>query len=268
MWFTACRFVSTLGLSTLNARPQSGAWLTNNTLSLPRDLTLGGNSTHRIVSQAFVPELATLRRAHTRVQNLALSSGSADAAQYMPVSAFGPQLEIVATFRFPSAAAGGAGGAAAGAGAAATGTASSQFGLVVLASNASSNGPAERTVIRFDLARNMVQLDRRLSGAALDADVRAGPWPTRSVQRLSKTSVKEVATDGADGTSADEPREVRVHVYVDHTVVSLIAGNETAISAWVAPQRAESVGVGVFSELGAGQVTASVDVWQLATPVH
>ena len=59
-----------------------------------------------------------------------------------------------------------------------------------------------------------------------------------------------------------------MHVYVDHAVVSLIAANETAISAWVAPQRAESVGVGLFSELGGGLVTADIDVWQLATPTH
>ena len=46
------------------------------------------------------------------------------------------------------------------------------FGLLVLASNDSATVPAERTRIRFDLQRKMVQLDRTQSGAAVDADVR------------------------------------------------------------------------------------------------
>ena len=50
-------------------------------------------------------------------------------------------------------------------------------------------------------------------------------------------------------TAADGTREVSVHLYVDHAVVSLIAANETALSAWVAPQRAELIGVAVFKLL-------------------
>ena len=95
----------------------------------------------------------------------------------------------------------------------------------------------------------MVLLDRTQSGAALDADVRAGPWPAASALDNSSEEV-----------------EIRVHAYIDHAVVSFIAGNETAISAWVAPQRAESIGVAVFSGLATSQVRATVDVWQLATP--
>lgn len=62
----------------------------------------------------------------------------------------------------------------------------------------------------------------------------------------------------------DGTRELAVHIYVDHAVVSLIAANETALSAWVAPQRKESIGVAVFGKA----VVTSVDVWQLASPVH
>ena len=64
--------------------------------------------------------------------------------------------------------------------------------------------------------------------------------------------------------ASDGTRQLAVHVYVDHAVVSLIAANETALSAWVAPQREESIGVAVFGKA----VETSVDVWQLASPVH
>ena len=129
------------------------------------------------------------------------------------------------------------------------------------ASGGDSSGAGERTVIAFDLKRKMVQLDRRLSGASVDADVRAGPWPGGNSSYIKNSSA------GA-ASSSNSTTEVTVHAFVDHAVVSLITGNETAISAWVAPQRADSVGVVVFSELGNGEVTETVDVWQLATPTH
>ena len=62
----------------------------------------------------------------------------------------------------------------------------------------------------------------------------------------------------------DGTRQLSVHVFVDHAVVSLIVANETALSAWVSPQRAESIGVAAFGKTA----IASVDVWQLASPVH
>jgi hypothetical protein len=248
------------GLEPDRPRPASGAWLTNNTLSLPRDLTLGttGNSNStQFIQQAFVPELKVLRRAHARVQALSLPTTNAAGALYLPPAAFGPQLEIFARFDISASAM-----AQAVAKWHTDGT-SMEFGLVVLGSNSTSNSTAERTVIAFDLARQMVKLDRRLSGAALDADVRAGPWPS------AFTEAGTAGTAGRAGTVGPAeitPSSVEVHIYVDHAVVSLIAGNETAISAWVAPQRAESIGVGFFSELGAGLVVATADVWQLATP--
>ena len=64
--------------------------------------------------------------------------------------------------------------------------------------------------------------------------------------------------------ASDGTRQLAVHIYVDHAVVSLIAANETALSAWVAPQRRESIGVAVFGKA----VEANVNVWQLASPVH
>ena len=224
------------GLEPDRPRPGNGAWLTNNTMSLPRDLSYATRASgDRFVAQAFVPELQTLRRARTQLRAQTLHAGVVT----LPPSAFGAQLEILATFRFPSAEAMSAAAA----------DASQQFGLQVLASNGTA-GDAERTVVRFDLRRKMVLLDRTSSGAELDADVRAGPLPS--------------PTASVGGGR----REISVHVYVDHSVVSLIAGGETAISAWVAPQRAESVGVALFSELVGGAVEADIDVWQLATPNH
>ena len=162
------------GLEPDRPRPGDGAWLTNNTMSLPRDLSFasraGGGG--RFVAQRFVPELQTLRRARTQLRGVALHGGTVA----LPESAYGPQLEIVATFRFPSAEAMLLAAAASG-----NTSSSQQFGLMVLASNGSAHGgtsaAAERTVIRFDLGRGMVLLDRTSSGADLDADVRAGPLP-------------------------------------------------------------------------------------------
>jgi hypothetical protein len=143
------------GLEPDRPRPGPGAWLSNNTMSLPRDLTY---SSAGFVAQAFVPELQKLRRVQTTVQNLSLDNVLDIHAHYLPTSSFGPQLEISATFRIPPA----------------TATPVGAFGLLVLASNVSApdGRRAERTVIRFDLQRKMVQLDRTQSGAALDADVR------------------------------------------------------------------------------------------------
>jgi hypothetical protein len=229
------------GLEPDRPRPQPGEWLSNNTMSLPRDLSYAGGG---IVAQAFVPELQKLRRGHTTISNVSLLDHTVQEPLFLPEAAFGPQLEIYATFRFPSAKS--------------VDDSTCQFGLLVLASNASSlDSSPERTVIRFDLRRQMVMLDRSHSGATVDADVRAGPLPaqpaaTTSHQRRGNSTLDDVA----------------VHMYVDHAVVSLIAANLTAISAWVAPQRAESIGVGVFSACGGAAIRASVDVWQLSTPVH
>ena len=106
-----------------------------------------------------------------------------------------------------------------------------------------------------------VSLDRTKSGASLNADVRAGPWP---------------------GLSSE--CEITLHVFVDHSVVELIANatahtsvnptaaaspgiESTAIAAWVQPTSAASAGVALFSELpyGAAELV-SLDVWSLRSP--
>ena len=125
---------------------------------------------------------------------------------------------------------------------------------------------AEFTSIAFDVAREQVLLDRTHSGASVDCDVRAGPWPWPPP--TADTSVK-------------------VHIYVDHEVVELIAFSgtnstasrapaslsgveaveSTAISAWVQPTSVASDGVGLWSE-AEGVRLESMDVWQLMAPSH
>ena len=137
----------------------------------------------------------------------------------------GSQLEIVAVFAVPRGFAG-------------------AVGLVVLASDAA----AEATAIELDRAASQVRLDRTRSGSAMDADVRAGPWPNTT----------RACGDG------DDDETITLHVFVDHSVISLIAENQTAITAWVHPsQPSTSIGVGVYAT-SEGATLASIDIWTLA----
>ena len=96
----------------------------------------------------------------------------------------------------------------------------SVFGLLVL------NGEGERTALGFDLARGQVFIDRRQSSAnRTDADVRAGPMPR----------------------ALSEPNVVHLHAYVDHSIVTLIAENQTALTVYVHPISASSTGVALFN---------------------
>ena len=137
-----------LGLEPDRPRPGNGAWLTNNTMSLPRDLSYATRASgDRFVAQAFVPELQTLRRARTQLRAQTLHAGVVT----LPPSAFGAQLEILATFRFPSAEAMSAAAA----------DASQQFGLQVLASNGTAGDADERTSVRATLAECAERLNNK-----------------------------------------------------------------------------------------------------------
>lgn len=195
-----------------------------------------------------MPELRQLRRAHTHIGSNALPKGGIDAAQLIRGAA-GLQIEIIARFKLsPTVTTG-------------------RFGLLVLA----SSNKAEHTAVAFDIAREHVLLDRTHSGASIDCDLRAGPWPQAAI------------------ASASASRSVTVHIYVDHQVVEAIAFSDdaatndntatrlspragveavesTAISAWVKPASG-SDGVAAFSEAD-GVTLESLDVWQLAAPRH
>ena len=200
---------------------------TNNTMTLPRELSLAPDGVTLL--QAFVPELQALRRTHFRAVNIAVPVGGAAGAHFFGPAA-GAQLEISATFKLSAALRDSFG----------TNAEVGNFGLLVLAASDTS----EHTVIGFDLSHQTVFLDRKASGAPdLDGDVRAGPWPS--------------SAGLGDETS------ITVHVYVDHSVVSLIAANETAITAWVHPQSKMSTGVAVWSAVE-GVKLDSIDVWALS----
>ena len=56
--------------------------------------------------------------------------------------------------------------------------------------------------------------------------------------------------------------EQSVHVFIDRSVISAIASNETAITAWTHPA-AGSVAVGLFAEGGAADV--ELEVWAMGS---
>ena len=58
------------------------------------------------------------------------------------------------------------------------------------------------------------------------------------------------------------PRVFELHAYVDGPIVTMIVNNETAISAYVYPQRNESIGVAAWASDTVD--AASVDAWELA----
>lgn len=84
-----------------------------------------------------------------------------------------------------------------------------------------------------------------MAACSTDFDVRAGPMPT---------------TLAAAG-------ELHLHAYVDHSLVTVIVENQTALTVWVHPVSAESTGVALFSAggegAGAGVMLAEMAVWEL-----
>ena len=122
-------------------------------------------------------------------------------------------------------------------------SANASFGLQVCAGNFS-----ERTVLGINTTDDLAYIDRTLSSGRSpllleQADVRAGLLPPPP-----------------NGTAAT--RVFELHAYVDGPIVTMIVNNETAISAYVYPQRNESIGVAAWAS---GTVeAASVSAWELA----
>jgi hypothetical protein len=137
----------------------------------------------------------------------------------------GAQLEISATIKFGSASASASGG---------------EFGLAVLSGEV--DGVAEHTKIGFNLTASQVYIDRRNSSTnRTDFDVRAGPMPT------------SLATTG----------QLSFHAYVDHSLVTVIVENQTALTVWVHPASAKSTGVALFTASGEGVTLESMEVFEL-----
>ena len=242
---------------------------TENTMTLPRELSWGPGG---VVLQRFVPELQKLRRQRWSAPRSGLAfpaagpAGAAGAAVFMlPEEASGVQLEISARISLG----GGATSVAAARNEGPSRAGSRRFGFRVLANAAAataavtaaaassdangSSAVAEYTEVGFELGdaemHDYVYVDRRRSsGGVRDADVRAGPW-----------------------LNATTATEVKLHLYVDRSIVSLIVDSVTTISVWVHPTTPrESTRVALFTE-GVGDAlprAESLDVWQLATPAR
>jgi sucrose-6-phosphate hydrolase SacC (GH32 family) len=60
------------------------------------------------------------------------------------------------------------------------------------------------------------------------------------------------------------PATVHLHAVVDHSIVTVIVNNRTAITRYVTPRDANSDGVELFGVDGT-TITATVAVWQLAS---
>ena len=104
----------------------------NNTLSLPRDLSITKTGQMR---QRFAPELRKLRRGHTHVGKQTLATGGVPKAQFI-AGAAGLQLEIIATFsRTPTRATGATRAA----------TPEGKFGILVLAAGKGWSATAIQT---------------------------------------------------------------------------------------------------------------------------
>lgn len=199
-----------------------------NSLTLPRDLSLAADGT---LLQRFVPELQRLRCSAD--PSLHLENTPFPASGLLPLAISGAQLEISATIGFASSSSSPSGAAAA----ARARADDASFGLAVLA------GAAERTAIVLHLGKSQVWIDRRASSAnGSDADVRAGPLPT----------------------AVEREGQFRLHAYVDHSIVTVIVENRTALTTWVHPLFANSTGVALLNSGGGPAPTlVSMDVWEL-----
>jgi hypothetical protein len=256
-------------------KPASAEALVENTLSLPRDLSLKVSTRGaKEILQQYVPELASLRIAssheHQRLRLLPPSSSSAKAAHWLGLQ--GKQLELIVRLSLV------------------TGKALPPIiGLSVLCANASSSssgggggGKEERTDIVVMRDKQLLAIDRQRSGDPLDSDVRAGPlsfWPA-----LTDHMGTAPGAHHQGGATRAEP--LMLHVYVDGSIVTVLAGNRTAVTAHVHPGEL-ALGVGLFvgnprincsgnsqglpttNAVGAGAMAVDVEVegWQL-TPLY
>jgi hypothetical protein len=220
-----------------------------NAFSLARDVFFDAKG---LLRQAFVPELAALREGHHVAQRYTVRAGAT-----LLVPPAGNQLEIRAR-RLDS-----------------TGPSASSWGVVVFGSADLKQGAR----IGFDARHFFV--DRRASGLGrggdpsanpwskpAERDVRAGPLPRATAEQVCYARNPYLSlcpTMGGMGYSTDPVllhAEQSVHVFIDRSVISAIASNETAITAWTHPV-AGSVALGLFAEGGAADV--ELEVWTMGS---
>eukprot|EP00039_Didymoeca_costata_P003679 m.69077 g.69077 ORF g.69077 m.69077 type:complete len:532 (-) comp12026_c0_seq2:6-1601(-) len=125
------------------------------------------------------------------------------------------------------------------------------FGIYVFANGTQVTD--EKTAIGFNTSSKHMYIDRTLSGLADDADTRAGPWPRAS-----------------NGTLATN---IEVHILLDHTILEVIANNNTAMALYVHPNSTNTMHLGVFlhnndddtESFDSCEVSMQVTAWNLTS---
>lgn len=192
-------------------------------LALPRDVWLSADG--RSLRQSFVSELGVLRDTHEGLgpKTLTPAPSRASAGVAHQINVAGPRLEILASFSNVFSAAGECGPA-------------HEFGVLVFG----SDDFTEHAAVGFDARAKHVFIDRTNVGKnATFHDVRAGPC----------------LSDGGESMG------LTMHVYVDHSIVTVIANNQTAITVYAPRGSKNSIRVAPYA-LG-GCVDATLDVWKL-----
>ena len=201
-----------------------------NTPSLPHDLSVlvsgDGESQRREILQQYVPELQKLRVASSHEARSMVLAPSSDKLPVTWLELHGKQLELMLRLT-PSK------GAAL----------PTAFGVQVLATNGSKGHTAQRTRITVMRNKQLFAIDRTQSAGPLSF------WP--ALDNCSTSDEFELVST-----------TLLMHVYVDGSVVSVIAGNRTAVTVHVHPNEA-AIGVALFAEGRSASVHVAVEGWQL-----
>ncbi len=120
------------------------------------------------------------------------------------------------------------------------------FGLSV---RCSPDG-AEATHLICDLAHGQFTIDRE--NASLSRDVVRYVSPAHQVVRAAPLSLTS-------------QRTIRLHVFLDRSVIEVFLDGRATLSSRIYPSRPDSLGVQLFCRQGDRVVFKSVDVWQMAS---
>ncbi len=100
----------------------------------------------------------------------------------------------------------------------------------------------EQTLVSYDATRQRLVVDTRQS--SLDPDVTRGAYEAPA--RLD--------TNG----------QVRLHVYLDRSVLEVFANDRTCLASRIYPTRADSLGLSLFSRAGSARLV-TLDVWKMGS---
>ena len=192
--------------------------------ALPRELTLGADGGLRV---APVPELQALRGAHHQLSDLTLEPGGTGPA----FGVAGHQLELALEVDRGDADA------------------------VELRVLCSPDGD-EVTTVCYDWVAGELSLDTTRSGPADDGDL----WGSREVADAWEHPERRVPiTERPTRLQAGE--RLRLHVFVDHSVVEVFINERACITSRAYPTRADSTGLQLAARGGRAWLRRA-DVWE------